>query len=192
MRKKVLIDISVRHVHLTREDVDILFGDGYELTPRKILGEGYGGFAADERVILIGPKGTIHNVAILGPYRPTQIEIAMTDARTLGIQPPIRLSGDTVGSSPIRIVGPKGEVYLKEGVIIAKRHMHITKAVADKWGITDDSLVSVNIETPNRTVIYKDIPCRITLEGPSPVIHIDTDEANAAGMLESMYGYLVD
>lgn len=182
MEKKVFVDISARHVHLTQENVNVLFGSGYQMTPRKILG---GGFVSEERVELVGPKGTIKNVAILGPYRPTQVEISLTDAKTLGVMPPIRLSGDIKNSASITILGPNGTLELEKGVIVAKRHMHIAKEIADQYGIVNGQVVKVRVESADRTLIFEDIPCRVQSEapvGPPAVVHIDTDECNAAGM----------
>lgn len=192
MEKKVFVDISARHVHLNRQDMDVLFGKNSELTIRKILG---GGFAAEERVDLIGPKGTIKDVAILGPFRNTQVEISITDARTLGVRPPIRLSGNTKGSSGITLRGPYGELYIEEGVIIPKRHMHLSEKAAKEFGISDGQIVKVRVETLDRSLVFEEIPCRIQPSepiGPSAVVHIDTDECNAAGMDEPCMGIIVD
>jgi putative phosphotransacetylase len=192
MERKIFVDISARHVHLTRENMDVLFGKGSELTVKKMLG---GGFAAEERVTLVSQKDTLQNVTILGPFRYTQVEISMTDARKLGMQPPIRISGNTKGSAPIKLVGPAGELDIEEGVIVAKRHIHISQVVADEYGIVNGQEVKVRVETPDRTLVFEDVLCRIQAEapfGPPATMHIDTDEANASGIVGSTYGYIVD
>ena len=189
---EVFIDISARHVHLTREDAEKLFGKGFELTPKKQLG---GGFQAQEKVALVGPKSRIDNVSILGPFRHTQVELALTDSRKLGIATPIRLSGDVRGSASITIVGPAGAIEIPEGAIAAKRHMHIGKNLADTLGITNDSVVKVRIQTPDRSLVFEDVPCRVQPfdpVGPPAVVHLDTDEANAAGMTGPQMGEIVD
>ena len=192
MEKKVFVDVSARHVHLSQENMDILFGEGAQMTPKKPLG---GGFAAEERVTLVGPRGSFERVAILGPVRPTQIEISKTDARALGVNPPVRLSGKTQGSAPIIIVGPKGKLELEEGCIIAKRHIHITEGCAAEYGISQGDVVKVRIETPDRTLVFEDVPCRVQpgdINGPAATMHIDTDECNAAGMDGPCDGYIVE
>ena len=126
MSKPVLVEISARHVHVTKEDLETLFGKGYELTRKKDLSQP-GQFACEERVDVIGPKRELKNVSILGPVRPaTQVELSMTDARSIGVAAPVRESGDVAGSGACKLVGPCGEVELSEGVIVAKRHIHMT------------------------------------------------------------------
>ena len=128
--KNIKLEVSARHVHLSQEHVDILFGQGYQLTPKKELSQP-GQFACEERVTIVGPKKSIANVIILGPARPaTQVEVSLTDARTLGVNAPIRESGDIAGSGGCKLVGPAGEVEITEGVIAAKRHIHLTPADA--------------------------------------------------------------
>ena len=174
----VPIGVSARHVHLTQEDVETLFGSGYELTKKKELMGGQ--FASNEVVTIVGLKlRAMENVRILGPVRKaSQVEISATDAIKLGIKTPIRESGDIKGSAPIVIVGPKGVVYLKEGCIIAKRHIHMSPEDAVKAGVSNGDTVSVKVENERGTT-FNHVQIRVdksfTLE-----MHIDTDEANAA------------
>ncbi len=174
----VPIGVSARHVHLTQEHVEVLFGPGYQLTKKKELMGGQ--FASNEQVTIVGLKlRAIENVRILGPVRKaSQVEISATDARTLGINAPIRESGDTKGSAPIALVGPKGALYLKEGCIIAARHIHMSPSDAAAAGVHDGDYVSVKVEN-ERGSIYNNVKIRVhpefTLE-----MHIDTDEANAS------------
>lgn len=181
---KVPIGISARHVHLCREHVDILFGKGYQLTQKKELMGGQ--FAANEVVTLVGVKlRAIENVRILGPERKeTQVEISKTDAIRLGLNPPIRESGKITGSAPISLVGPKGVVYLQEGCIVAKRHIHMSPADAKTFGVTDGQVVSIKIDN-ERGGIFEGVQIRVddtyTLE-----MHIDTDEANGLGVGKDM------
>lgn len=174
----VPIGVSARHVHLTQEHVEVLFGSGYHLTKKKELMGGQ--FASNEQVTIVGTKlRAIENVRILGPVRKeSQVEISMTDARTLGVAPVVRNSGDTAGSAPIALVGPKGALYLKEGCIVAKRHIHMPPADAAAAGVADKDVVSV-VATNERGTTFDEVLVRVdpsfTLE-----MHIDTDEANAA------------
>lgn len=174
----VPVGVSARHVHLTQEHVEILFGKGYELTKKKELMGGQ--YAANELVTIVGIKlRAIENVRILGPVRKaSQVEISSTDSIKLGVKAPIRESGDTKGSAPIAIVGPKGVVYLEEGCIIAKRHIHMSPADARAAGVKNGDTVSVKAENERGTV-FNHVQIRVddsfTLE-----MHIDTDEANAA------------
>ncbi len=174
----VPIGVSARHVHLTQEHVETLFGSGYELTKKKELMGGQ--FASNEVVTIVGLKlRAMENVRILGPVRKaSQVEISATDAIKLGIKTPIRESGDIKGSAPIAIVGPKGVVYLKEGCIIAKRHIHMSPEDAAAAGVKDGQTISVQVENERGTT-FNHVQIRVdktyTLE-----MHIDTDEANAA------------
>lgn len=192
-KKEVYMDISARHVHLTREDVDTLFGKGYELTPKQELHGTKGiAFSSVEQVTLVGPKGKIERVRILTPLRKrTQIEVSKTEARLLGINPPIRMSGDLEGASPIKIIGPKGEINVEEGVIIAKRHLHLGEEKAKEWGMTEIDNVWIRVDTTDRSLIFGDVEVR-HMPGEFVYAHIDTDEANAAGMNGPMNGYIVD
>ena len=176
----VPVGVSARHVHLTQEHVEVLFGPGYQLTKKKDLMGGQ--FASNEQVTIIGLKlRAIENVRILGPVRKqTQVEISATDARTLGINAPIRQSGDVSGSAPIAIVGPKGALYLNEGAIVAMRHIHMSPRDAEAAGLKNGDIVSVKADN-DRGTIFNHVVIRVdksfTLE-----MHIDTDEANAAGI----------
>ena len=177
VRMTVPVGVSARHVHLTQEDVETLFGPGYHLTEKKELMGGQ--FAANEQVTLVGLKlRAIENVRILGPVRKqSQVEISATDARTLGVNAPIRQSGDIKDSAPIALVGPKGAVYLKEGCIVAARHIHMNPSQAASAGLADGDFVSVKMGN-ERGAVLDNVKIRVdasfTLE-----MHIDTDEANA-------------
>lgn len=191
MERKVLIEISARHVHVSREALDTLFGAGYELTPKKDLSQP-GQFACEERVTVVGPKRELKNVSILGPVRPeTQVELSATDARSIGISAPVRESGDISGSAPCKIVGPCGEIEISEGVIIAKRHIHMTPEDAAGYGLSDKQVVKVNIQTPERSLCFGDVVVRVK---PTfrLAMHIDTDEGNAAGVSGTVYGNILD
>ena len=190
MDKPVLIETSARHVHVSRRVLDILFGEGYELTRKKDLSQP-GQFACEERVVVVGPKNSFPAVSILGPDRKeTQVELSASDARSIGVKAPIRESGDLEGSAPCKLVGPKGEVELKDGVIIAKRHIHLTPQDAEKYSITDKQVVSVKVETPDRSLIFGDVVCRVS---PSYALamHIDTDESNAACCTPGLMGEII-
>ena len=186
---KVLVETSARHVHLTAEHIEILFGKGATLTHKKDLSQP-GQFACEERVTLEGPKKSIPNVIILGPARPaTQVELSFTDARTLGINAPVRESGDVAGSAPLKIVGPCGSVELTEGAIIAKRHIHLTPADAAEFGVTDKQIVGLKIES-DRTTVFYDVVVRVN-PNFSAAAHLDTDEANAACAFGVCYGEII-
>lgn len=190
MDNKILIETSARHVHLTEEHIEILFGKGHTLTNKKDLSQP-GQFACTERVDLVGPKKTIPGVSILGPARPaSQVEISFTDARTLGVTAPVRESGDTAGSAPVKLVGPAGEVELAEGVIIAKRHIHLTPEDAAKFGVEDKEIVSVKVVNNDRSTVFGDVVCRVSPKFAA-AMHIDTDEANAACAFGECYGEII-
>ncbi len=178
MSKKILVEVSARHIHLDQKTMEILFGEGHELTEKRRLSMPTE-FACEERVDIIGPKRTISNVVILGPLRSkTQVEVSLTDCYTLGQVAPVRLSGDTANTPGIRLKGPEGEVELKEGLIVAKRHIHMSPENAAELGVEDKQIVQVSVET-ERPVIFGD--CRVRVkEGFALSMHIDTDEANAA------------
>jgi len=181
MNKTVLIETSARHVHVSQADLDTLFGEGYALTPKKDLSQP-GQFACEERVAVVGPKGSFPAVSILGPVRPSsQVELSLTDARSIGVKAPVRESGDTAGSPGAKLVGPKGEVQLTEGVIAAKRHLHLDVKTAGEFGIGDGQIVSVKVDTPERSLVFGDVVARVG-DNYAPAIHIDTDEGNAAGL----------
>ena len=190
MDNKVLVETSARHVHLTNEHIEILFGKGHTLTNKKELSQP-GQYACEERDTLVGPKKEIPNVIVLGPARPaSQVEVSFTDARTLGITAPVRESGDIKGSGAVKLVGPAGEVELAEGAIVAKRHIHLTPADAEKFGVADKEIVSVKITNDDRTTIFGDVVCRVN-PNFAPAMHIDTDEANAACAFGACYGEIV-
>ncbi len=178
MEKTVLIETSARHVHVTKETLETLFGKGYQLTKKKDLSQP-GQFACTERVQVIGPKNSFPAVSILGPERSAdQVEISASDARTLGITAPVRESGDVAGSGACKLVGPAGEVELKEGVIIAKRHIHMTPEDAEKYGLSDKQVVSVEIKSAERSLVFGDTVVRVS-PNYALAMHIDTDESNA-------------
>lgn len=190
MDKKFLVETSARHVHVTEADLKTLFGPDGQLTVRKELSQP-GQFASNERVSIAGPKGEIKNVLILGPERKaTQVEISATDARALGIPAIVRESGDVKGSAPIKITGPCGEVELSQGAIVAKRHIHMTPADAEAFGVSDKEIVWVRIDTPERPVMLGETVVRVS-DQFSLAMHIDTDEANAAGCAGEVYGEIV-
>lgn len=175
---KFIVETSARHVHVTAETLEILFGKGATLTPKKDLSQP-GQFACEERISVVGPKNTLNGVSILGPVRPAdQVEISATDARSIGIAAPIRESGDTAGSPGCKLVGPCGEVEISEGVIVAKRHIHMTPADAEALGVQDKQIVWVKVETPDRSAVLGDTVVRVS-DKFSLAMHIDTDESNA-------------
>jgi len=187
---KILVETSARHVHLSAEHIEALFGKGATLTHKKDLSQP-GQFACEERVTVVGPKKSIPNVIILGPARPaTQVEISLTDARTLGVTAPVRESGDIAGSGACKLVGPAGEVEIAEGVIAAKRHIHITPADAEEFGVSDKEIVSVKIESDGRTTVFGDVVVRVSPKFAA-AMHIDTDESNAACAFGECYGEII-
>ena len=191
MKKEVLVEISARHVHVTQEHLEILFGKGYKLTPKKDLSQP-GQFACEERVTVVGTKKELAGVSILGPCRKaTQVELSLTDARSIGVKAPIRESGDVADSGACKLIGPAGEVELTEGVIAAKRHIHMTTADAEKYGITDSQIVSVKIPTECRALIFGDVVARVS-DSYALAMHLDTDEANAAAIPGSCIGEILD
>ncbi|MDR0853014.1 MAG: phosphate propanoyltransferase [Clostridiales Family XIII bacterium] len=180
MGYKVGIGISNKHVHITEESLDILFGKGHKLTPFKELVQP-GQFATEERVDIVGPKTTFKGIRIIGPTRPyNQVEISLTDARALGVNPPIRESGKLEGSPGVKLVGPEGEVELDAGVIVALRHIHLSPSEAKEAGVKDQDLVDVQT-FGTRPVVFQDVLIR-SGETHLRDFHIDTDEANAAGL----------
>lgn len=177
-QKKFLVESSARHVHLCKADVEKLFGAGAKLTYKRDLSQP-GQFLSEERVDVVGPKNTFKNVAILGPERPSsQVEISMTDSFTLGVTPPVRESGDTAGSPGLILRGPNGEIELAAGVIIAKRHIHMTPEDASELGVQDKQIVEVRTLT-DRTLVFGDVVVRVSPKFKL-AMHVDTDEANAA------------
>ena len=190
MANKILVETSARHVHLTQEHIEILFGKGHELTVKKMLSQP-GQFACEERVTVVGPKNSIQKISILGPARPdSQVEVSLSDARTLGLTAPVRESGDIAGSAPCKIVGPEGEVEIPCGVIAAKRHIHMTPEDAEACGVSDKEIVSVKITSDGRSLTFGDVVCRVSPKF-ALAMHIDTDEANAACAFGECYGEIV-
>ncbi len=179
MSKEILVETSARHVHLSQADLEILFGKDAKLTVKKDLSQP-GQYACNERVTVVGPKRELAGVSILGPVRPaTQVEISLTDARSIGVAAPIRESGDTKGSAGCKLVGPCGEVEISEGVIVAKRHLHITPEDAAKFGVCDKQNIKVKIVSEQRSTVFDDVVVRVS-EKFATAMHIDTDESNAA------------
>jgi putative phosphotransacetylase len=185
-----IVETSARHVHLTQEDLETLFGKGYELTKKKDLSQP-GQYACEERVTVVGSKKELAGVSILGPVRTaSQVELSLTDARSIGVVAPVRESGDIAGSGACKLVGPCGEVELKEGVIAAKRHIHATPEDAEKLGVKDKDVVSVKIDTDGRSLVFGDVVVRVSPKF-ALAMHIDTDESNAAGCGREVYGEIV-
>lgn len=190
MANKVLVETSARHIHVSQEHLEILFGKGATLTNKKDLSQP-GQYACVERLTVVGPKRELAGVTILGPVRPaTQVEISLTDARSIGVAAPIRESGDTKGSAPCKLVGPCGEVELEEGVIVAKRHVHLTPEAAAEFGVADKEIVGLKLTSADRSAILGDVVIRVNANF-APAAHLDTDEANAAGLSGEVYGEIV-
>ena len=188
MENKILVETSARHIHLTREAVDILFGAGHQLTVKKMLSQP-GQFACEEKVEVVGPKSSL-KMSVLGPERKDcQVEISLTDARTIGVTAPVRESGDIAGSGACKLVGPCGELELTEGVIAAKRHIHLTPEAAADLGVEDKQIVSVKLNT-QRALVFGDVVVRVSPKF-APAMHIDTDESNAACAFGEVYGEIV-
>lgn len=186
---RIQLEASGRHVHLTREAVDDLFGKGYQLTRVSDLSQP-GQFVCKERVRARGPKGEFGNVVILGPERKeTQLEISLTDALTLGIKAPVRLSGNILHTPGVRLVGPKGEVDIPQGVIVAQRHIHMTPEDAQRFGLRDGQLVSVRVNS-ERPVTFHGVVLRVSPQFAS-FMHIDYDEANACGFTKGLTGTIL-
>lgn len=188
MAKQFTVETSARHVHVTRETLDVLFGKGYELTVKKELSQP-GQFASNEKIDVVGPKGAL-KLSILGPVRPAdQVEVSFTDARALGITPPIRESGDIAGTPGAKLVGPCGVVDIAEGVIVAKRHIHMTPADAAEMGVEDKQVVKVKLDTA-RPLVFDDVVVRVSPKF-ALAMHIDTDECNAAAAFGKVNGEIV-
>lgn len=172
------VGLSNRHLHLSKEHIDILFGEGYELTNFKDLSQP-GQYASNEKVDIVGPKGTLKGVRVLGPARPeTQIEISLSDGFILGVKAPVRNSGDLTGSPGVKIVGPKGEVELEEGVIAAARHIHMHTSDAEKFGVKDKDIVKIKVDG-ERGLIFDNVLVRVK-DSYALEMHVDLDEGNAA------------
>ena len=183
----VELEASGRHVHVTKEQALTLFG--HPLTPKRPLSQP-GQYLAEERVTVIGPKGEFENVAVLGPERrEAQVEISLTDGRTLGIEPPVRLSGDVAGSPGAVLVGPRGRVELTQGVVAAQRHIHLTPEDAARFGVRDKQVVKLQAFT-DRPLTFSDVAVRVSPEFAS-FAHLDYDEANACGFRKGDLGRIV-
>jgi len=188
--KNVPVGVSARHIHLSQEHIEILFGKGYSLIELKPLSQP-GQFAANETVRVEGAKGSFDKVRILGPARgKTQLEISRTDAFQLGIAAPVRESGNIAGTPGIRIIGPAGEVTTEEGVIVAARHIHFHTSDAAKWGIADKQLLRVRVNG-ERAIVFENVIARISDQFALDM-HIDTDEANAAGVKTGDTAQIID
>ena len=187
--EQFIVEISARHIHVTKEQVAILFGEGHTLTPKKALSQP-GQFACEEKLTIVGPRGEL-KASILGPERKeAQVELSLTDARTLGVEAKIRESGDIEGTAGIKLVGPCGEIELEKGVIAAKRHIHMTPADAANYGVSNGEIVNVKVETEGRSLIFGDTVVRVR-DDFALAMHIDTDEGNAAGIKGSAMGEIV-
>ena len=183
------IEASGRHVHLSQEHIAILFGEGYQLKPEKFLSQP-GQFAARERVTVVGKKGTLHNVVILGPARKaSQVEVSLTDALTLGERVPVRLSGDTKGTPGVMIMNGSKTVVLSEGLIAAQRHIHVNTKDAQRLNVRDQEIVKVRANG-QRPLIFDDVIVRIHPNFET-FMHIDYDEANACGFSKGLNGTIL-
>ena len=186
-----IVETSARHVHVTEETLAILFGEGHKLTHKKDLSQP-GQFACEERIDVVGPKKTLTGVSILGPVRPEdQVELSATDARSIGIAAPVRESGELAGTPGCKLVGPCGEIEIDHGVIIAKRHIHMTPEDAAAFGVEDKQIVGVKISTPERSAILGDVVVRVSTKY-ALAMHIDTDEANAVLGSRDQRGEIVE
>ena len=191
MENKILVETSARHIHLTKEAVEVLYGQGAELTVKKMLSQP-GQFATgNAKITLVGPKGSLA-VSVLGPTRPAnQVELSFSDARALGLAGvPVRESGDVANTPGIKLVGPCGELEIESGVIIAKRHIHMRPEEAEALGVTNGQVVKVRINSA-RSLIFDDVVCRVS-DKFALAMHIDTDECNAACAFGEIYGEIVD
>lgn len=190
MKNNIIIETSARHVHVSEADLETLFGKGYKLTPKKNLSQP-GQYACTEKVTIVGPKKEMPGVSILGPTRKeTQVEISLTDARSIGIAAPIRESGDLEGSAGCKIVGPCGEVVIEKGVIAAKRHIHLSEEEAKENDVVDKEIVKVEINTADRSLIFGDVVVRVN-KNYRNAMHIDTDESNAAHLTGGEMGTII-
>lgn len=189
MAYEVKIGLSNKHIHLSKEHVEALFGAGHQLTPTKDLVQP-GQFACEEKVDIVGPKGTLKGVRVLGPARnETQVELAMTDARTVGLKVPVKNSGKLEGTPGCKVVGPCGEVDLEYGVIVAARHVHLDPKSAEEAGLKDGDIVSLEIKG-ERGMILNNVLVRAG-EAHMAEVHLDTDEGNAAGCGPDAVAYII-
>ncbi|MDR0197155.1 MAG: phosphate propanoyltransferase [Oscillospiraceae bacterium] len=186
----VIIETSARHVHVTNETLEVLFGAGYELRKKKDLSQP-GQFASEERVTVVGPRNKLENVSILGPTRSAnQVELSATDARSIGVNIDVRESGDIDGTPGCTLIGPKGQVDISQGVIVAKRHIHFTPDTAAEWGIKNGQILSIKFDTNGRSAVLGDFVARVS-EKFANAAHIDTDESNAVLCAPGMKGEII-
>lgn len=187
---KIMVETSAHHVHVSRETLDVIYGKGYQLTNKKDLSQP-GQFACAEKVTIVGPRGEM-KMSILGPERAAdQVEISLTDARKLGVTAPVRESGDVDGTPGCKIVGPEGEVEISQGVIVAKRHIHLDTETAKEFGLEDKQIVSVKLgDDTGRATVFGDVVIRVNANF-APAMHIDTDESNAAGLAGTVDGEII-
>lgn len=188
--RTILVETSARHIHVSQEDLEVLCGKGAKLEVRAPLSQP-GQFVSTTRLTIVGPKSSLERVSILGPTRKrSQVEISLTDARTIGVTAPVRESGDIDGTPGIKLIGSAGELVIKEGLIIAKRHIHMHPNDAKEFGVKNGEIVGVKIKSPTRSLILNDTVIRVR-EDFCLAMHIDTDEANAAGLNGNCEGELV-
>lgn len=189
MEKLVPVSLSNRHIHVSKEHLEILFGEGHELTKMKDLSQP-GQYACDEKVDAVGPKGTLKGVRILGPVRPeTQLEISMFDARAMGLEGMVRPSGKIQGTPGCTLIGPKGQVEIKEGVIVAARHIHLHTSDGEKFGLKDRDIVKVRVGD-ERAVVFENVMVRVHPDFALDM-HIDIEEGNAAGIGNGAMGEII-
>ena len=189
MSKTVMVETSARHLHVSQDVLEKLFGEGAELTKKKDLSQP-GQFACEEKVTVVGAKGEF-KMTILGPVRKdSQVELSLSDARKIGIPAPVRESGDIEGTPGCKLIGPKGEVEISKGVIAAKRHIHLDPKTAEEFGVQDKQIVSLKINGTERALIFGDVVIRVS-PNFAPAAHLDTDEANAAGLAGNTDGEII-
>lgn len=189
MGNEILLEGSARHVHVTTADLETLYGAGFALTVKRMLSQP-GEFLTDEKLRVEGPKGAIDRVSILGPVRKaTQVELSLTDTRVLGINAPVRESGDIEGSAAVRLIGPAGTVELSQGAIVAKRHVHLRPEDAEKIGVENKQIVSVRVPG-ERGMTFHEVVIRVS-PNFMPAMHIDFDEVNAAGLTGEVFGEII-
>ena len=189
MSKTVMVETSARHLHVSQEVLEKLFGEGAELTKKKDLSQP-GQFACEEKVTVVGAKGEF-KMTILGPVRKdSQVELSLSDARKIGIAAPVRESGDIEGTPGCKLIGPKGEVEISKGVIAAKRHIHLDPKTAEEFGVQDKQIVSLKINGTGRALVFGDVVIRVS-PNFAPAAHLDTDEANAAGLAGNRDGEII-
>jgi acetate kinase len=187
---RIPIAVSARHAHLSRGTLECVFGPGYRLQVRKWLSQ-TGQFAAEETVTLIGPAGRLEQVRVMGPPREhDQVELSRTDELALGIDAPVRISGDLGGTPGITIEGPRGRIALPTGVISARRHIHMSPQYARRLGLTDGEAVEVKVDSNGRDLVFGDVSVRVAPDFQLE-LHLDTDEANAAGVKSGDHGELL-